>query len=71
MTDWTSVADSLPTRNQDVLVWSRWITKGGLGSGRAEVAACDSEDRWYDQDDDYFGRNAEVTHWMPLPEPPK
>jgi hypothetical protein len=56
---WVSVEDKLPLRTKDdaaisVLTINRY--------GIMKVSAMSRGGEWYDADD--------VTHWMPLPEPP-
>ena len=53
---WISVKDRLPEDGQDVLVWD----DGGFAY--IDVRLCGT---WK------YGGNYGVTHWMPLPEPPK
>ena len=64
--NWINVKDRLPDKKDDVLVWSiddGWITtamyipKEILGEGRFYCV--------------YTGDKLEVSHWMPLPEPPE
>lgn len=65
MPEWISVKDRLPDTNTDVLVtvfWcGRWQVKIGwrLKSGEWNVKA------------GFADSVLPVTHWMPLPEPPK
>ena len=54
--DWISVKDRLPEDGQDVLVWD----DGGFAY--IDERLCGT---WK------YGGNYGVTHWMPLPEPPK
>ena len=59
--EWISVKDKLPTSDRNVLVFVR---------GYVEIG-------WYDGYHDEWRTgivtldNCEVTHWMPLPQPPK
>lgn len=65
MSEWISVQDNSPNASADCLVVLRGMTRSGyLGvSGRWYV---------YCFGGDYgLERNAEVTHWMPYPDPPK
>jgi hypothetical protein len=59
MAEWISVNDRLPTVHENVLVWDSTIKE-------VEVASMTMCNEW-------FGVMAcdTVTHWMPLPEPPK
>ena len=56
---WISVKDRLPEQNKDVLVYT--ITHD------VRKAHCYGERSWFGHD----GIWRCVTHWMPLPEPPK
>ena len=59
---WISVEDSLPKLREDVLVaWS----DGEIGFAR-RFNPQNSGERW-----DTTASNATITHWQPLPEPPK
>lgn len=64
MDKWISIADKLPKPHNDVLIYSTknkgMILKAYLGR---------EKDAWYV--DDGFTHTYIVTHWMPLPEPPK
>lgn len=58
--EWISVKDRLPEDQEDVLVCTR--SKNGVRN----------IDKGYMAIDRFIHRGrAEVTHWMPLPEPPK
>ena len=63
---WTSVKDGLPKNNHPVLVYMPELFSN------IQVAFYD---RYYGEDDDewYEGWSTKMTmtHWMPLPEPPK
>ena len=56
---WISVKDKLPTIGQRVIVCRK--------DGRVEQGVRNPNDWWK-----VFGANTrDVTHWMPMPEPPK
>lgn len=71
MTRWISVEDRLPDTRDWVLVIGEFVPEGGwfvpqiaeyfLDSWRLDVDECSSPE----------DRGIRVTHWMPLPEPPK
>lgn len=54
---WISVTDRLPQRGQEVIAYDGGVLK-------PKVYAC----LFWDKEFDSWAR---VTHWMPLPEPPK
>lgn len=64
---WIPVTERLPEPNTEVLIFS---------GGFVDIGGCekfydfDSDEvvRWYVKE---VGFSAEVTHWMPLPKPPK
>ncbi len=66
---WISVEDQLPDENQDILVWCGWCI----------TAIYKPKDRSYGPKGKNFDWTTEdahapifmVTHWQPLPEPPK
>ena len=65
--NWISVKDYIPELMKDVLVYDARNKNMAVGS------------LWKKEDDSYFWKDSsgwmltigEVTHWMPLPEPPK
>lgn len=67
--EWINVKDRLPDDMENVLVFTEGcidvghLTKGRFGLARWET---DSLDEWGDRE-----ILKDVTHWMPLPEPPK
>ncbi len=84
MDNWISVKDRLPNTGDEVIIAvklkpdsdsSRWITKAFSCQGLLNTADIESPElsywEWCTEDgyiavaDDY-----EVTHWMPLPDPP-
>lgn len=62
MSAWISVEDRLPEDLRDVLVYAEHLT-GGVRT--VERAYCNQYGDWQEVN----GKT--VTHWMPLPEPPK
>lgn len=65
--EWISVKDRLPEPQQEVLVS---VLNDVLFRDIARVGSLDSRGIWrVDTPHEYFHRN--ITHWMPLPEPPK
>jgi hypothetical protein len=57
---WISVTESLPEQYETVVGWTKYREMGEVShNGKRFV--------WESDDGDY----AHVTHWMPLPEPPK
>lgn len=85
MSEWISVYDRLPEENGDYLTarTSKWrdvlIDVLSFAKDLHKTGYVDFEDYeyigkagWYDYDSDwgYYDLDS-VTHWMPLPEPPK
>ncbi len=71
MSEWISVKDRLPRYNETVLIYR---------PSMAEPILADKYFGWYGEDDNewhegwlrYGGvKNDLITHWQPLPEPPK
>lgn len=56
---WIPVIDRLPQDDEDVLVWV---------NGTHRDMAYRDEGVWYDEEHNHL---KSITHWMPLPEPPK
>lgn len=76
---WISIKEKLPPLNQDVLVyycgkkdWNKDLD-GMAISDRYIFRITSSSEGWetWRNPFEYFGSNYEITHWMPLPEPPK
>ena len=61
---WISVEDELPKTETEVLMVSSGSTDILYGY-RSKIG----KNRWYCYNDDDFWHN--ITHWMPIPEPPK
>ena len=60
MIEWIPVSERLPDEEQRVLVWSQ--------SNGLHIAYIDLWRQWRDADDNH---GKKITHWMPLPEPPR
>ena len=80
MSEWISVKERLPEYNPGTGAKSYWVAKkDSAGNWQMKIAQyCDygyamtmdaeTEVTWRDWD---FTKIVNVTHWMPLPEPPK
>lgn len=71
MPEWIGVKDKLPGDEKEVLAYYGFnnAEDGDLGMmfmGVLRYFAFDPEPHWQ-----HAGMNLVVTHWMPLPEPPK
>lgn len=69
MNEWISVEERLPEMGKDVLCYCEFgISKGMTVAGR--FYANETVIRWmsFETEDNTKYR---ITHWMPLPEPPK
>lgn len=62
---WVSVDDRLPEKDETILVWV------GTMCTRACVGKTPYGPAWYLIDKNCYLNWWSVTHWMPLPEPPK
>ena len=77
MSDWISVKDRLPESGSTVLVlWDdKYLYNGNeIHNRRIQTAICCNENvdtKCFVADDTYYTEVINVTHWMPLPEPPK
>lgn len=76
MNEWISVVDELPKINITVNIWvtsKNWF--GSLLNGKAFYEYHRTELGWRKTEDlQYYNmlyKDYEVTHWMPLPTPPK
>lgn len=66
MAEWISVKDRLPEEKTDVLVFDRINKTCTIGYYKKTF-----EDGYWNA---YYGKNNlryNITHWMPLPKPPK
>lgn len=68
MSEWINVKDKLPPFNTDVLTIdfnSKWPDI--CVAVRNDQSMIEEPDYW----SCYYGQRENVTHWMPLPEPPE
>ena len=66
MSEWISVEDGLPENDVEVL-----ITDGDMVLGGCWLDwGCHNGLYWNTHNEEKFYALSEVTHWMPLPEPP-
>lgn len=69
MSKWISVKERLPRLHTDVLVYRRSVCRmGGYSSIEYVTLGHGEVPMW---SNDFQTWKSEVTHWMPLPEPPK
>lgn len=68
MAEWISVKDRLPKHHEFVIAATKTFYGGLLESEKSIVTRFDEKRgfEFWDKEGRYF-----VTHWMPLPEPPK
>ena len=72
MSDWISVDDFLPEPEKDVLCYCvRGISYGMTVAGRFYKSLSDEDGITWMSFETEDVTKYEVTHWMPLPEPPK
>jgi hypothetical protein len=65
--EWISVEDRLPEENTDVLIY-----RGGFRGDLMNVYTYMGHNEWEDEYGYWSITDDEgITHWMPLPEPPK
>ena len=72
MSEWISVKDRLPTKEECKKDAGWFLVKRALIS-RADVSRYDGNEKpnpYYDHGWKY-AMDESITHWMPLPEPPK
>ena len=79
MNEWISVKDKMPNIGQRVLVYAVGKIDGFIGESVIEICerfvqrifpSSVGEAVW-SSPYQYFHTDYEITHWMPLPEPPK
>jgi len=58
MTEWIKLSDRLPEKGKEILVFSRGIYMATTWNGET----------FYERNENRVG---DITHWMPLPKPPK
>ena len=66
---WISVKDRLPERKWDDYLVSTTILNGGARG--VNIAWLNNEGQWSSNDKWICDGREVITHWMPLPEPPK
>lgn len=82
MSDWISVDERLPPYGQEVLLFIQtklrnvdYDTDKEIGDSyvckEKAIGCIKNNDLWLNYDQDGFYSVSDVTHWMPLPEPPK
>ena len=72
MSQWISVDDFLPEPEKDVLCYCvRGISHGMTVAGRFYKSLSDEDGITWMSFETEDVTKYEVTHWMPLPEPPK
>jgi hypothetical protein len=66
--EWISVKDKLPACSKRVLCFTKygWTV---VDSYSHSVGPHDNPTHWFDGSDEEY--NVDVTHWMPLPNPPE
>lgn len=70
-TEWISVEERLPEPNEECLVSERVGDRVVIDLGEL-VQYCDGRIfGWMTTNDWNEGEGCKITHWMPLPEPPK
>jgi Protein of unknown function (DUF551) len=75
MSEWISVKERLPEHNQIVLAWCIVLDYEGVIKARFERydkrrrGSFDSSE--FEEYPEILHPGQEITHWMPLPEPPK
>lgn len=71
MNNWISVKDKMPDFDKDILIYGREIIV------TAQLVKGSNRDFWslssgvLANDGELTMNDCEITHWMPLPEPPK
>ena len=63
MSEWISVKDALPDHEDEVLVWNSYEGQNEIGK-----MICGKIHAYIDREFQEFDN---ISHWIPLPEPPK
>ena len=79
MSEWISVKDRLPESGKDVLVFAVGKANAFIGDTTIEITEYTNVSLFpstavgmgWRSPYQYFFYNYEITHWMPLPEPPE
>lgn len=73
--EWIDIEKELPPYDTDVLLWYIFIRYDGKATPCCRVGFLiqqNGKDMWFiDGHKKYFIKEHRVTHWQPLPEPPK
>lgn len=71
-TGWISVKDRLPEEGEEVLVFGQYLNDIPKVLGVKSRYKGDQDWKYtWEGSDEWVYREDDVTHWMPLPEPPK
>lgn len=69
MSEWISVKDRLPENNDDITLHSMGL---GVVNGYYWPLTVDSNSKFITHSGDFGdGPREDITHWMPLPNPPE
>lgn len=79
MGEWISVKDRLPEHDTPVLVFAEGKHEAFIGDSVIAITHIGNQKLWHDSPDhwnwvspwQYFMTDYEITHWMPLPNPPE
>jgi hypothetical protein len=72
MSEWISVKDRLPEEGQSVDCWVSSVRYGTKYRHADSIFNTDFNEMCFDHDDfSHYEKIESVTHWMPLPSPPK
>lgn len=66
MTEWISIKDNLPKHKQDIIFYVKDRERSFAG-----VFVASKKDPFHEALDGWNFIDEEITHWMPLPQPPE